>query len=209
MAADVRAQIDAVKAEFASRPEGLRAHVERVLVEAQELAAYWDLDPERVELATWGHDLFRSYSNEQQLQLAGEVGLKVRRADRAAPVVLHGPIAALVLRERFGIRDEDALSAVAEHTLGAPRMPLLSKVLLLSDKFERRKRDRTPLMRQIRQLARRDLDLALVCWADWKWVQEREAGWPGHPAHWRARQEWVRQHHREQRAPGHDSRLDR
>ena len=46
-----------------------------------------------------------------------------------------------------------------------------------------------------RELARRDLELALLCWADWKWAQERQNGWATHPAHWKARTEWVRAHH--------------
>jgi hypothetical protein len=50
-------------------------------------------------------------------------------------------------------------------------------------------------MRDIRRLARRDLDLALLCWADWKWVEERERGWASHPVHWHARTAWVLAHH--------------
>ncbi len=190
-------QIAAVQGEFASRPEGLRRHVERVLVEALDLAERYDLDPERVSLATWGHDLFRSFAPEEQLRLAGEVGVPIHAADRAEPVLLHGPIAAVVLRERFGVGDDEALAAVREHTLGAAEMPLIAKVILLADKFEERKRKRTPVMREIRRLAWRDLDLALLCWADWKWVEEREHGWLSHPDHWAARTRWVAEHHAE------------
>ena len=192
---NIKSQIEAVQAEFASRPEGLMRHVERVLVEALDLAERYDLDPERVTLATWGHDLFRSFPPEEQLRLAGEAGIKLTKADRADPVLLHGPIAAATLRERFGVKDKEALSAVRDHTLGVSDMPLIAKVVLLADKFETRKRKRRPVMREIRRLAQRDLDLALLCWADWKWVQEREHGWRSHPQHWNARKQWVREHH--------------
>ena len=193
-------QIAAIQAEFASRPEGLRLHVERVLVEALDLAHRYDLDPERVTLATWGHDLFRSFPPDEQLRLAAEVGVPVLEADRAEPVLLHGPIAAVVLRERFGVTDDEALAAVRDHTLGASEMPLLAKVILLADKFEQRKRRRTPIMREIRRLAWRDLDLALLCWADWKWVEERDHDWQSHPHHWEARTRWVHEHHQEMAA---------
>jgi hypothetical protein len=93
------------------------------------------------------------------------------------------------------VADEEALSAVRDHTLGAPEMPMIAKVILLADKIERRKRKRAPAMREIRRLARRDLDLALLCWADWKLVDERNHGWAGHPGHWHARTAWVQQHH--------------
>ena len=201
MSEDVRAQIRALQTAFEERPEGLLRHVQRVLVEALELASRYDLDQERVELATWGHDLFRSFPPERQLELAADCGLTVSPADRADPVLLHGPIAAITLRERFAVRDEEALAAVRDHSLGAAEMPLVAKVILLADKFEKRKRDRTPVMKEIRRLAWRDLDLALLCWSDWKWVQERENGWESHPTSWDARIRWVAEHHGEMGLP--------
>ena len=39
----------------------------------------------------------------------------------------------------------------------------------------------------IHMLAWRDLDLALLCWADWKWIQERANNWQSHPLSWQAR----------------------
>lgn len=197
MSEEVRVQIRALQTAFEERPEGLLRHVQRVLVEALDLAERYDVDPARVELATWGHDLFRSFAPEEQLRLAGECGVPVSSADRADPVLLHGPIAAVTLRERFAVRDDEALAAVRDHTLGAAEMPLIAKVILLADKFEKRKRDRTPVMKEIRRLAWRDLDLALLCWSDWKWVQERENGWESHPTSWDARVRWVAEHHAE------------
>ena len=195
MSKSVRHQITAIQQEFESRPEGLVRHVQRVLVEAFDLAERYDLDRERIELATWGHDLFRSFPPEEQLKLAAQAGLRLEPADRENPVLLHGPIAAITLRERFAVTDEEALGAVRDHTLGAAEMPIIAKVILLADKFEKRKRDRTPVMKAIRRASWRDLDLALLCWSDWKWVQEREHGWSSHPTSWHARTTWVREHH--------------
>ncbi len=205
---NIAAQIAAVRAELETRPAGLVRHVQRVLVEALDLAARWDLDPERVELATWGHDLFRSFPPAEQLRLAIEAGLPIVEADRADPVLLHGPIAAFVLRDRFGVLDYEALAAVRDHTLGSRDMSMIARVILLADKFEERKRKRTPVMREIRRLAWRDLDLALLCWADWKWVDEREHGWLTHPDHWGARTQWVEEHHRELALPARTADFD-
>lgn len=204
MSEDIRAQIGALQQAFEERPEGLLRHVQRVLVEALDLAERYDLDPERVELAVWGHDLFRSFAPADQLRLALECGLSLTAADRADPVLLHGPIAAVTLRERFGVTDDEAIAAVRDHTLGAAEMPMIAKVILLADKFEKRKRDRTPVMKAIRRLAWRDLDTALLCWADWKWVQERENGWQSHPAGWAARLHWVAEHHAEMGLPARE-----
>ena len=201
MSADIRSQIEAVRTEFASRPAGLTQHVRRVLVEALDLAGRYDVDPDRTELAVWGHDLFRAYKPQELLTLAHECGIPIQPPDAAEPVLLHGPIAAVVLRERFMVDDEDALAAIRDHTLGLGEMPLIAKILLIADKVERNKRNRRPLMKLIRRAARRDLDLALLCWADWKWVEEREHGWNSHPQHWGARVQWVREHHADARTP--------
>jgi nicotinate-nucleotide adenylyltransferase len=193
--ADIAAQVAAVQAEMDSRPQKLIEHVQRVAKEAADLGEYWDIDPQRLELAAWGHDLFRHEPPERQLQLAEEAGLKVRKYDRVNPIVLHGPTAAAVLRERFGVRDADALAAVRDHTLGLAEMPLIAKIVLLADKIEPNKRRRDPEMKEIRRVARRDLDLALLCWSDWKWERERSHGWQSHPQSWKARVAWVREHH--------------
>lgn len=178
-----------------------------MLSEALDLAARWDVDPLRVQLSAWGHDLFRAHPPLEQLRLARESGISVEAVDELDPVLLHGPVAAVVLRERFAISDDEALAAVRDHTLGSPDMPVLAKVILIADKVEARKRRRTPIMRDIRRLARRDLDLALLCWADWKWLDEREHGWSGHPRHWLARSAWVREQHEGARLPGRVSEL--
>jgi predicted HD superfamily hydrolase involved in NAD metabolism len=201
MAAPLPERLAAVQAEMRTRPAGLIAHVERVEAEALALAATWDLDPQRMTLAVWGHDLFRHAPAAQQLTLAEEAGVAISTADRQAPIVLHGPTAAAVLEARFSVRDAEVLGAVREHTLGSPSMTLLGKVLLLADKFESVKRERDPHLVMIREAARRDLDLALLCWADFKWVEERSNEWDSHPGHWGARLAWVREHHADAAMP--------
>src|SRR5512132_4428306 len=148
MAGSLSAQIAAVQTEFETRPEGLIRHVQRVLVEALDLAARYDLDKQRVELATWGHDLLRAFPPAEQLKLAIQAGLPLALADRADPVLLYGPLAAGALCEQFGVTDDEVLAAVRDHTLGHVAMPMLAKVILLADKFERRKRDRATEMKE-------------------------------------------------------------
>jgi predicted HD superfamily hydrolase involved in NAD metabolism len=195
-------QIAHVRAELDSRPEGLVHHVERVLNEARLLARHWEVDPQRVELATWGHDLFRAEQPAELLRLAREAGIRIEPADDQEPVLLHGPIAAVVLRERFEVTDDDVLAAVRDHTLGLDEMPLIAKIILIADKVETHKRRRARAMRKIRELAWRDLDTALLCWADWNWVQAQTLGFTTHPQHWHARRRWVAEHHIDIAMPG-------
>lgn len=188
-----------------SRPVPLQQHVQRVADEAIALAAYWDVDPARVELASWIHDLFRHLPPEEQLRQAREAGITPTPHDELDPIVLHGPSAARVAHDKFGIKDEDVLEAVAVHTLGIADMTMIAKIILIADKVEPNKRKRRPAMAEIRKLARRDLDLALLCWSDWSWVEARANDWRTHPGHWTAREHWVREHHIELAMPGHIS----
>ncbi|HCV00261.1 MAG: hypothetical protein CL897_05265 [Dehalococcoidia bacterium] len=190
-------QIAAVRQELLQRPAGLVRHVERVLDEAIPLAALWGADKERVELSVWGHDLFRAKSPTEQLRLAKEVGVEIDEDAKAYPILLHGPIAATVLRERFRLTDEEALMAVRDHTSGLDQMSLLAKILLIADKIEKRKRQGAPELADVRQLARRDLDTAILCWSDWRWATEAREGYRIQASHWRARQHWVEEHHAE------------
>ena len=190
-------QIAAVREELQQRPRGLVRHVERVLAEALPLARSWNADEERVELAVWGHDLFRSERPAEQLRLAGEVGVEIDADSRDYPILLHGPIAAVVLRERFGITDEEALAAVRDHTAGLDQMSLLAKVLLIADKIEANKRRGVPELAAARELASRDLDTAILCWADWRWTTEARERYRTQAVHWLARQHWVAEHHRD------------
>ena len=190
-------QIAAVRAELLTRPPGLVRHVRRVLDEALPLARVWLADAERVELAVWGHDLFRAEPPAAQLRLAREVGVEIDEDSRDYPILLHGPIAAVVLRERFGVSDEETLMAVRDHTAGLAQMSLLAKVLLIADKVEKKKRRRVPRLAALRRLARRDLDTAILCWSDWRWTAEARDRSRTQAAHWRARQHWVEERHRE------------
>ncbi len=194
-------QIAAVREELQRRPAGLVRHVERVLAEAAPLARVWRADAARIELAVWGHDLFRSEPPGEQLRLAREAGLAIDADAEAYPILLHGPIAAAFLRERFGITDAETLAAVRDHTSGLAQMSLLAKILLLADKIEPNKRRRAPALAYVRALARRDLDTAILCWSDWRWAVEARKRYRTQAAHWSARQQWVVEHHRDLAMP--------
>lgn len=202
MSEDIATQLAAIQREMASRPPGLVGHVEHVAAEAIALGHFYDLDPERIELAAWSHDLFRHLTPPGLLTLAREVGIPLSTDDEVSPVVLHGPIAAAVIRDRFGVVDDEVIDAVASHTMGLPEMTFIAKVILLADKFEPDKRHHAANLRRIRRLARRDLDLALLCWSDWSWVKARESGSAIHHGSWDSRAHWVREHHAELHMPG-------
>ena len=71
---------------------------------------------------------------------------------------IHGKIAAEVMKRDWGIKDEDVINAVKNHTTGRQGMSLLEKIIFVADAIEP-SRD-YPGVDKLRELAFKDLDSA-------------------------------------------------
>jgi len=188
----MRAQIEALKAAIARLPRGLAEHVERVAAEADRLAAgFKELGREQVELAAWGHDIARALSPQELLPRARRFGLEVSPVDEEAPILLHGPVGAEILRREYGIDDREVLAAARFHSTGRAGMSLLEKVIFVADKIEPGKVRAKPALARVRELADRDLDAAILEYLDQMLAVAREEGWPLHPQAVAARNELL------------------
>ncbi len=188
----MRAQIEALKAAIARLPRGLAEHVERVVAEADRLAAgFKELGKEQVELAAWGHDIARALSPQELLPRARRFGLEVSPVEEEAPILLHGPVGAEILRQEHGIDDPEVLAAARFHSTGRAGMSLLEKVIFVADKIEPGKVRAKPALARVRERADRDLDAAILEYLDQMLVVAREEGWPLHPQAVAARNELL------------------
>ncbi|RNC29925.1 MAG: hypothetical protein AWM53_00145 [Candidatus Dichloromethanomonas elyunquensis] len=111
-------------------------HTIGVEVLACDLAGKYQIDPEAAALAALTHDMAKMYSLQDQMRKANEWGLIQYPDDLQCPQVLHGRIAAYMLRNEHGIHDEDILNAVANHTLGRPGMSNLEMLIYSADLTE-------------------------------------------------------------------------
>jgi predicted HD superfamily hydrolase involved in NAD metabolism len=188
----MQAQIEALKAAVGRLPRGLAEHVERVVAEADRLAAgFEELDREQLELAAWGHDIARALSRQELLARARGFGLEVSPVEEEAPILLHGPVGAEILRQEHGIDDPEVLAAARFHSTGRAGMSLLEKVIFVADKIEPGKVRAKPALARVRELAERDLDAAILEYLDQMLVVAREEGWPLHPQAVAARNELL------------------
>jgi nicotinate-nucleotide adenylyltransferase len=89
----------------------------------------------------------KAFSSEELLELAGKDGEGFSKTERERPSLLHGRAAAVLLRDRFGIHNEDILEAVRYHTTGCEGMGPLAKVIYIADKIEVSRRDLDPRFR--------------------------------------------------------------
>ena len=186
----MQAQIEALKAAIGRLPRGLAEHVERVVAEADRLAAgLKELDREQVELAAWGHDIARALSRRELLARARGFGLEVSPVEEESPILLHGPVGAEILRQEHGIDDPEVLAAARFHSTGRAGMSLLEKVIFVADKIEPGKVRAKPALARVRELADRDLDAAILEYLDQMLMVASEENWSLHPQAIAARNE--------------------
>lgn len=133
-------------------------HTRGVVATAVELAARFGEDVHKARIAAWVHDIAREWPFEKQLQFAE--GIEIPSGFALIPALLHGPIAASLAPEWFGVEDEDILNAVRFHTTGRVGMSKLEMILCLADGIEPGRQ--YPGVEQIREIAKTDLVLALA-----------------------------------------------
>lgn len=111
-------------------------HIEGVVACAGQLcdAAATPVYP--AQLAAWLHDSCKEMKSSELLLQAETRGLSVQSAERENPHLLHGPVAALVVRDELNLHNQLVLDAISQHTLGAAPMSILSQIVFLADCLE-------------------------------------------------------------------------
>ena len=135
------------------------AHVAGCESEAVRLAMHWGEDPELAAEAGILHDITKSLSYDEQLQLCEKYGIINDNSELEAPKLLHAKTGAAMARELFGVSDT-VYEAIRWHTTGKPDMSLFEKILYLADYIEPT-RDFEGID-ELRELAFSDLDGAMA-----------------------------------------------
>ena len=135
------------------------AHVAGCESEAVRLAMHWGEDPELAAEAGILHDITKSLSYDEQLQLCEKYGIINDNSELEAPKLLHAKTGAAMARELFGVSDT-VYEAIRWHTTGKPDMSLFEKILYLADYIEPT-RDFEGID-ALRELAFSDLDGAMA-----------------------------------------------
>ena len=142
-------------------PVAMLAHIDRVVTIARELAELHGLPIARVALAAQEHDLVRAVEPADLLRCAEERGMPILPIERERPVLLHGPLGAQGLAERFDVADREVLAAIHWHTTGHPRYPRWAWAMFVADKVEPEKARAWPALDGVAAIARRPQPAAL------------------------------------------------
>lgn len=135
-------------------------HTKRVLNTALELAEIYNVDKERTKIAALLHDYAKYFTPIELIKIIQDSGGKITDLEIADPEILHGPVAAILVKEEFEIYDEEVLESIKYHTTGKANLSTLAKIIYLADAIE-------PLreyqgVEKIRKKVKDDLDQALL-----------------------------------------------
>lgn len=173
---------DRFQERFDSLPDKLRAHIFRVRDVGLELASRHGIDEERAELAILGHDVARAAKKDEILRLADRFGMSTLDIERRAPVTLHGPVGAELLRHEDGLEDEEILAAVRWHTTGHQDLTPLGLLVFIADKLEPRKIKSYPYQRELQHIANESLPQAVLEFLCRETALRLQSRRPVHPA---------------------------
>lgn len=162
-------------------PVGLLAHIDRVVTVAGNLADNHGVDASQTLLAAQGHDLLRALPDRELLAKAKTYGIKLLQVEHEHPVLLHGPLAALELREHFGLEDEIALEAIRWHTTGHPDFGLEAWAMFIADKVEPVKLAIHPELQRVIAIAENSLEAAALAYLELQAERGMREGFELHP----------------------------
>ncbi|MBS4176267.1 bis(5'-nucleosyl)-tetraphosphatase (symmetrical) YqeK [Lederbergia citrea] len=134
-------------------------HTLRVVDTAVELAEKFGADRNKAELAAIFHD----YAKLMPITELKDIIIKTKQDVRLLdyhPELWHGPVAAHLVYDKFGIDDESILNAIRFHTTGRANMTLFEKIIYLADYIEPGRK--FPGVEKTRGMALVDLDQALL-----------------------------------------------
>lgn len=118
----------------------------------------------RARLAGLLHDCAKYYSDEEQISLCDTYGIELTKTERENPSLVHGKLGAYLAQSRYGVTDEDILSAIRVHTVGKPDMSTLEKIIYIADYIEPGRVIPQALypLEEVRSLVTQDLDGTLI-----------------------------------------------
>lgn len=135
-------------------------HTLGVAFTAASLAMRYGADVKQAQVAGLLHDCAKCMTNEERLSICKKHKLEVTPVEKANPFLLHAKVGAFLAKEKYGIQDEEILSAVRCHTTGRPNMTLLEKIVFTADYIEP-SRKTAPNLDEVRTMAFQNLDIAL------------------------------------------------
>ena len=136
------------------------AHSLGVRDTAALLAEKYGVDIEKARIAGILHDCAKDIPKPEAFARCEEAGIKLKPVCYIEKGLVHSYLGAHIAKTEFDIEDPEILDAIYYHTTGHEDMPLLTKIIYLSDMIEPGRN--IPNVKELRQIALKDIDEALI-----------------------------------------------
>ncbi len=132
-------------------------HTQGVRYTSAALAMAHGIDIHKAETAGLLHDCAKCMPDSKKLKICEKYKLDISDIEKEYPFLLHGKVGAVIAAEKYGVKDENILNAIRNHTTGRPGMTPLEQVVFIADYIEPR-RNKSKNLPEIRRMAFRDLN---------------------------------------------------
>ena len=124
-------------------------HTMGVMYTSACLAMVHGYDVKDAQVAGLLHDCAKCIPNKKKLKMCSEHNIPVSDFELGHPFLLHARLGAYIAHEKYGIDNQEILSAINYHTTGRCDMSLLEKIIYIADYIEpmRYKASRLPEIR--------------------------------------------------------------
>lgn len=138
-------------------------HTLGVAATAASLAAVHNGDTKEAYMAGLLHDCAKYFTGDEWVEICEQEQIPLSDVERNNTVLIHGKLGAHFAKTRYGVDNEEILSAIRYHTTGRPGMGLLEKIIYIADYMEPgRKMECQPYsLTEIRRMSYIEIDKAL------------------------------------------------
>lgn len=136
-------------------------HTISVMYTSAALAMAHNVSIQKALYAGLLHDCAKCYSDEKKFKLCKKYNVNLSQFEIENTALIHAKLGAYVAKEKYGIDDEEILSAIRNHTTGSPDMSDLDKIVFIADYIEPH-RDKANRLDVIRKTAYLDLDQTII-----------------------------------------------
>ncbi len=136
-------------------------HSVGVMNMAGELATIYGVDIEKAKLCGLAHDIAKEMSEDDSLAYVEKNEIEADEIEQINKRLLHGKIGADIAKKLFGFY-EQMQKAIIYHTTTDPEMDMLAKIIYVSDKIELGRKSDNYDIEYERELAKKDIDEAII-----------------------------------------------
>ena len=111
-------------------------HTKGVIDTSLKLAKKNNVNIEKVIIAALLHDYAKPLSKKELVKYAQKINSDIDIIEMKIPEVLHAPVGAFLVKQKYDIIDNEIFEAIRYHTIGKPGLKKLALIIFAADFIE-------------------------------------------------------------------------